>query len=244
MTPAADEVRVVHRGEHLLVLYKPPRLPTTHPSGGDCLVARAAAIDPTAPRLHATSRLDAEVSGMVTFARTRRGNDALRAARRQHAYHRLYLALSARGGPAAPARWSEPIAIDPADPRRRVPGAGADAKPARTEAEVRDAAGPLTLLALRPVTGRTHQLRVHAAAHGHPLFGDVHYGGDKRAVLPNGRVLTARRTMLHCAALDLPNVDGEGRLRLPCPPPPDFEKLWVVAGGDPTQLAPGPAQPK
>ena len=54
-------VTVVHRDPHLLVLSKPPRLPTTHPSGGDCLVRRATALDPDAPHLHASSRLDAEV---------------------------------------------------------------------------------------------------------------------------------------------------------------------------------------
>lgn len=242
MNDAADRVRVIHHGPHLLVLLKPARLPTTHPSGGDCLVARAALIDPDAPRLHVTSRLDAEVTGLVTFARTRLANDTLRAARREHRYHRLYLAL-ANGPLDAPAVWDDPIGIDPSDPRRRLP-TGPDAKAARTRAAPRANAGPLSLLELRPETGRTHQLRVHAAAHGLALFGDVHYGGDKRAVLPNGRVLTARRTMLHCAALDLPTVAGDGRLRLACAPPRDFERLWAGAGGNAEALEPGAAQPK
>ncbi len=244
MTTASDGVEVVHRDAHLLVLFKPARLPTTHPSGGDCLVARAARIDPDAPRLHATSRLDAEVTGLVTFARTRVANDALRKARREHRYHRLYLALTDREGLDEPDAWTEPIGIDPNDPRRRVPAAGPDAKAARTRASRRATAGPLALLELRPETGRTHQLRVHAAAHGLALFGDVHYGGEKRAVLPNGRVLTARRTMLHCAALDLPAITGQGHLSLRCDPPRDFARLWTGAGGDATALEPGPAQPK
>jgi len=239
-----DAVRLIHRDDHLLVLFKPARLPTTHPSGGDCLVARAAAIDPDAPRLHVTSRLDAEVTGLVTFARTRQANEALRQARRDHRYHRLYLALTDRGGLPAPTTWSDSIGIDPSDPRRRVPAAGSQAKAARTHAAVRATAGPLTLLELRPETGRTHQLRVHGSAHGLALFGDVHYGGHKRAVLPNGRVLTAKRTMLHCAALDLPAIGADGRLSLDCRPPRDFERLWTGSGGDPDALEPGPAQPK
>lgn len=242
MSDGSDDVSVVHRDRHLLVLFKPARLPTTHPSGGDCLVARAASIDPDAPRLHVTSRLDAEVTGLVTFARTRLANAALRAARREHRYHRLYLALTDRGGLETPAVWTEAIAIDPNDPRRRVPSAAPSAKAARTRATQRATGGPLTLLELRPETGRTHQLRVHAAEHGLALFGDLHYGGNKRTVLPNGRVLTARRTMLHCAALDLPHVDGDGRLQLSCDPPRDFAKLWMGAGGDAEELA--PAQPK
>jgi len=235
---------VVHRDDHLLVLFKPARLPTTHPRGGDCLVARAAALDPEAPQLHATSRLDAEVTGLVTFARTKRANAALREARRAKAYHRLYLALTAAGTLGEATRWEEAIAIDPVDPRRRITGDGSRAKAALTTARPRATASPLALLELRPQTGRTHQLRVHAAAHGLPLFGDVHYGGDKRAVLPNGRVLTARRTMLHCAALELPAVDGGGRLALRSDPPDDFGRLWLGAGGDEMLLEPGDAQPK
>lgn len=237
-----DEPFVVHRDDHLLVLFKPARLPTTHPRGGDCLVARAQALDPDAPKLHATSRLDAEVTGLVTFARTKAANAALREARRAKAYHRLYLALTTHPLDA-PARWTDPIAIDPADPRRRVTGEGDGAKDAATLAAPRSTAGPLSLVELRPETGRTHQLRVHALAHGLPLFGDVHYGGDKRAVLPNGRVLTARRTMLHCAALDLPAVEG-APLALRCEPPRDFTRLWTGAGGDAAFLEAGDAQPK
>lgn len=241
---SAGDVRVVHRDAHLLVLFKPSRLPTTHPTGGDCLVARAAVIDPDAPHLHATSRLDAEVTGMVTFARTKHANDVLRAARREHRYHRLYLALTAHEGLDEPAVWDDAIGIDPNDPRRRVVSTSPSAKGARTRAVRRASAGPLSLLELRPETGRTHQLRVHAAQHGLALFGDVHYGGEKRTVLANGRVLTARRTMLHCAALELPDIAGDGRLDLRCEPPRDFARSWSGAGGAPEALEPGPAQPK
>tara|TARA_B100001750_G_scaffold20377_1_gene13831 strand:+ start:2708 stop:3418 length:711 start_codon:yes stop_codon:yes gene_type:complete len=234
-------VTVVHRDAHLLVLSKPPRLPTTHPSGGDCLVRRATALDPDAPHLHASSRLDAEVTGMVTFARTKRANEALRRARREGRYGRLYLALAiAPDAPTLADAWTEAIAMDPADPRRRraVPPGTADAKASRTHPALRAHVGPLALLALRPQTGRTHQLRVHAAAHGLPLFGDVHYGGEKRLVLPDGRVLTARRTLLHCAALTLPRVEGTGELHLRLPPPPDFARPWTTVGGDPAALDP------
>jgi 23S rRNA-/tRNA-specific pseudouridylate synthase len=234
----ADAPFIVHRDDHLLVLFKPAWLPTTHPRGGDCLVERAKVLDPDAPRLHATSRLDAEVTGLVTFARTKRANALLREAREAKRYHRLYLALTAAGALDTPARWEEPIAIDPADRRRRVVGEGDGAQRALTMAAPRARSGPLALLELRPQTGRTHQLRVHAAAHGLPLFGDVHYGGHKRAVMPNGRVLTARRTMLHCAALDLPAIDG-APLALRCDPPADFGRLWRGAGGNE-----GPLQPK
>ena len=70
-------IAIVHRDAELLVVNKPSGLPTTSPDGGDCLVARVHELDPDAPRLHPTSRLDAEVSGLVTFARTARATEAL-----------------------------------------------------------------------------------------------------------------------------------------------------------------------
>jgi 23S rRNA pseudouridine955/2504/2580 synthase/23S rRNA pseudouridine1911/1915/1917 synthase len=88
------------------------------------------------------------------------------------------------------------------------------------------------LLWLEPRTGRTHQLRVHAARAGRPLLGDRHYGGSGRVVLADGRVLSARRTMLHCARLRLPDVARGGELDLWCPPPEDFRALWRGAGGE------------
>ena len=91
----ACEPFVVHRDAHLLVVFKPSGMATTAPEDGDCLVRWARDVDTEAQALHPVSRLDAEVSGLVTFARTRLGNQALLAARASGAYRRFYLALAA-----------------------------------------------------------------------------------------------------------------------------------------------------
>jgi 23S rRNA-/tRNA-specific pseudouridylate synthase len=230
------EVRVVHRDGALLVLDKPSGLPTTAPDDGPCLVREAEQLDPRAPGLHASSRLDADVTGMVTFARTRRANRALLEARRQGHYHRVYLALCARSPEPVEGRWQWPIALDPRDPRRRVAvepgGKGNRLQAASTNYRVLSETPHACLLWLEPHTGRTHQLRVHAARAGSPLLGDRHYGGAGRVVLENGRVLSARRVMLHCARLRLPDVAQGGELELWCPPPADFRELWRSAGGE------------
>ncbi len=97
----------------------------------------------------------------------------------------------------------------------------------------------MTLLALEPQTGRTHQLRVHAAAAGAALLGDVRYGGEKRVTLADGRVVTGRRVMLHCERLVLPDVvRGEGTLTLTSPVPADFRQVFLALGGDEGALAP------
>lgn len=220
------EPRVVFRDEALLVLSKPSGLPTTSPDEGDCLVRRALTLDPDAEHLHPTSRLDAEVTGLVTFARTRAANRDLLEARKRGAYRRLYLALVLAD--PADERWEGAIGIDPRDPRkRRVDPTG---KPSATRVSVAARAGEVRLLALRPETGRTHQIRVHAAAVGCPILGDRPYGGAKRVTLSNGRVLAARRVMLHCAQVELETAHAS-TLRFVDPPPEDFATIWKGAGG-------------
>lgn len=221
---------VAYRDEDLLVLVKPGGLPTTAPDGGSCLVELAERLDPDAPRLHPTSRLDAPVTGLVTFARTKRATHALIEARAEGRYQRLYLGFSTRPPSPPEGRWQGTIGIDAAEPRRRLADAGRAQKLAHTDYALRDQADGLCLLHLRPRTGRTHQLRVHAEAAAVPLFGDVHYGGDKRYVRGDGRVVTAARVMLHCAALDLPKPGG-GTLALRCPAPADMVRVWARAAG-------------
>jgi 23S rRNA-/tRNA-specific pseudouridylate synthase len=225
-SPPDDEIRVVHRDRHLLIVVKPTGLATTSPSGPS-LAARVIALDPHAPRLHPSSRLDAEVTGLVTFARTRIATKALLRARREGTYRRLYLAL-AHGALEGEGAWTFPIGRD-ADPRkRRVDETGV---PAATDYAALSSSNGVVLLALYPRTGRTHQLRVHASAAGVPLLGDVHYGGPRRLALADGRVVSAGRVMLHCAALDLPAIERDP-VSVVEPPPDDFARTWSRSGGD------------
>lgn len=228
---SSTEARVVHRDAALLVVEKPSGLATTAPDSGDCLVRRVERLDPDAPRLHPTSRLDAGVSGLLTFARTKEATEALAAARRSGDYGRLYLGL-AQGVPSArEGRWEYGVGIDPADSRKRLADVGKASKTAATRYRVAEVAADMSLLELRPETGRTHQLRVHAQAAGFPLLGDRSYGGPARVVLPDGRVISVRRVMLHCAALCLPNVAEGGMLCLEAPVPEDFQRVWSALGG-------------
>lgn len=228
--------RVVHRDEHLLVLEKPALLPTTSPDESDCLFSRARALDPAAPRLHATSRLDSEVTGLVTFARTQRAIDATLEARRRGAYARLYLALSAAAPDPLEGEWTWPIARHPRDRRLRVAGEGRDPQAAATRYLVAARASSAVLLHLFPRTGRTHQLRAHAARAGSPLLGDTAYGGARRVVLGDGRVRTADRVMLHCARVELPHPGSGELVVFRCEVPADFAKLWQNLGGDSSAL--------
>jgi 23S rRNA-/tRNA-specific pseudouridylate synthase len=229
-------IRVLHRDAQLLVLDKPAGLPTTSPDGRGCLVEEARRLDPDAPLLHPSSRLDAEVTGVVTFARTRAAIAALLAARAASRYERVYAAIASRAPEPADGVWDAPIAVDPRDRRLRTAagdGDPSDARVAKTTYAVvaRTPHGPV-LLALLPMTGRTHQLRVHAAAAGAPLVGDVSYEGPRRVTLPDGRVVLARRTMLHCARVAFPHPATGAPFEATSPAPADLCDVWTALGGD------------
>lgn len=202
---ALPEPFVLHHAAGVLIVDKPagiPTIPDTIGASGTLVDLAARAIGVSRDRLHPTSRLDREVSGVVTFALDERARDALAHAREHDAYVRRYVAIAA--GVPAPGPWQWPIA------RARDPGlrrAAPDGKPAESRVRIVRQVGPFALLALAPVTGRTHQLRVHASAAGAPLVGDRAYGGPPRLTLPSGKSVTVGRVALHCARV---RIDANG----------------------------------
>lgn len=233
-SPRAKELVVLFRDAELFVVDKPAGIATTSPDGKRCLAELAVHMNRGAPRVHPTSRLDRDVTGVVIFARTDRAIEALMAARAEGTYRRKYLALLGGALEADAGRWEWPIAIDPSDRKHRVAldagQKGERLQEARSRFEVVARASLATRAWLFPETGRTHQLRVHAARAGHPIVGDVAYDGAKRLVLPDGRVVTAHRPMLHCHEVVVPHpVTGE-TLTITAPVPEDLEKVWSALG--------------
>jgi 23S rRNA-/tRNA-specific pseudouridylate synthase len=249
---AAAAVRVLHRDAHLLVLEKPSGLPTTAPGTGRTLVDVANELDPDAPRLHPSSRLDAEVSGIVTFARTPEATKHLLAARAAGLYARGYLGIASGVPDPTQGSWEHAIGIDPRDARKRcvVAANAPGARTARSHYRVLGAVGVTSVQAasgragasgraaaaaalwLEPQTGRTHQLRVHAAHAGVALYGDRPYSGPQRLVLADGSVVSARRTLLHCCRVSMPAVEGGDALCFVSEPAAELIAFWRAAGGE------------
>jgi tRNA pseudouridine32 synthase/23S rRNA pseudouridine746 synthase len=204
--PYARGVLPIHIDEELLVLDKPAGLLAvpgrTEP---DCLSARAQALWADALVVH---RLDQATSGLMVMARGAVAQRQLSADFAARRVHKTYVAI-VQGLLREDSGLIElPVGADwPNRPRQKVdPSHG---KPSLTLWWVleRDPAAGTTRLALEPVTGRTHQLRVHLQAIGHPIVGDALYGQ------------AAGRLMLHADRLELPHPAGGGRINLLSKPP-------------------------
>ncbi|WP_296871950.1 RluA family pseudouridine synthase [Tibeticola sp.] len=220
MSPADTELRVHHVDDALIVLDKPAGLlavPGRGPEGADCLAARAAARWPDARVVH---RLDMATSGLIVFARGAEAQRRLSAAFAQRAVHKRYEAVVAGhlSGPGPAEGWADitlPLMPDwPNRPRSRVDAERG--KPSHTRWQVlgHEQVGPLaaTRLGLEPVTGRSHQLRVHLLALGHPIVGDALYTQAPVAT-------AAPRLLLHACALALAHPGSGAWLSFSSPAP-------------------------
>ncbi len=206
---------VVHEDAHLLALDKPAGLlavPGRGEDKADCLSARAQRRWPDALVVH---RLDQATSGLMLLARGPQAQRALGAAFAGRRVHKRYEAL-VHGRPAPPASadgWGEidlPLILDwPNRPRSHVDHVLGKPSLTRWRPLGWDAATGTTRLALEPVTGRSHQLRVHLQAIGHPIVGDLLYGRED----------AAPRLMLHACALRLAHPATGQALVLESPAP-------------------------
>lgn len=227
---ASGAVEVLWRTADVVAVEKPAGIPTIPDHGGiahSLLAATARAVGVDMSELHPTSRLDRDVSGVVLFASSRAGREALRRAREEGRYERRYVAIAAGRLSPASGEWDAPIGRVK-NPRLRAVS-GKDARPARTRYRTLEVARRATLLEVEPVTGRTHQIRVHVAAAGAPLLGDRDYGGPKRITLEGGRSKGLERIYLHCERVAV-ELGGE-RVVATAAVPAEFRELWAMLGG-------------
>lgn len=168
------------------------------------------------PGLRAVHRLDRDTSGVVLFARDRASTAALHKQFRERTIHKTYQAV-VTPAPAQEA-WTVKGYIERMVAPSSKPGPlmfcltdGPEGKHSETGFRRLAVNGDCALIEARPVTGRTHQLRVHLAHGGHPIMGDRMYGDPQNA----------QRLMLHAAALEF--SIGDEALRLECPPPVGFK---------------------
>lgn len=202
-------IRVVEVAPDWCVLDKPPGLlsvPGRGPEKADCLMTRAEALIGSVFAVH---RLDMETSGLIVAARTRQAVARLNAAFSERRAHKTYEALVWGEVAGDSGEIDLPLIADwPNRPRQKV--CPVEGKPSRTSWRVLARMAGCTRLRLHPITGRSHQLRVHLEALGHPILGDALYG----AAASRG---AAPRLCLHACALDLEMTEGKISAVSPAP---------------------------
>ncbi len=202
-------LELIHSDDSLLVVNKPAGLLAVPGRGADkqdCLSARVQQRYPDALVVH---RLDMATSGLMVFALGAEMQRQLSAMFRDRAVEKRYTAVVSGLIEPASGEVALPIAADWANrPLRKIDAA--TGKPSLTRFRVlsHDAGTDTSHLELEPVTGRTHQLRLHTAAIGHPILGDTLYHGR-----------SAQRLMLHACSLRFPHPANATIVNLNIPIP-------------------------
>lgn len=235
--PAPGGVALLGRYRGLFAFSKPPGLPAIpgHRGNASVLHEAARALEVAPEALHVMTRLDTNVSGVVLVAHGSETMEWASGLQKEHAIVRRYVGLCART-PVPPAgTWNRPVAAR----RGRGTRTRHAEKPARTNYETIRAAdvtaGKAALVVFEPITGRTHQIRIHSAAAEAPLLGDAAYGGPRRVVLLDGTVLDVSRVALHAGRVHVV-VRGEIVLSAEAPHPADLVDVWTRLGGSRTDF--------
>ena len=207
--PPDGPIPVIFRDDHLLVVSKPEGLlsvPGRGPDLADCLLARLAR---EAPEVLLCHRLDRDTSGIMIFALTKEGQRKIGRMFETRRIRKRYVARVAGVVAATKGTVDLPLIVDwPNRPLQHVNHE--TGKPAVTDWKRMATEGDTTRMQLLPRTGRSHQLRVHMQALGHPILGDPFYSEDADAW---------PRMMLHAEGLKFEHpVTGQVlRLEAPCP---------------------------
>ncbi|HET9796179.1 MAG TPA: RluA family pseudouridine synthase [Thermoanaerobaculia bacterium] len=248
--PAVGNVRtkllVLREDPSLVVVDKPAGLLTlaTEAREKDTLLARVNAYLQhryrRRPYVGVVHRLDKDTSGAIVFARSREALRALQELFRRHDIEREYVAIVEGNVSRDSGTIGFDLVRDGGDRRRGTARPGEEGRRAVTHYRVLRRMPAATLVALRLETGRTHQIRVHLAAIGHPVVGDSVY----RPRHLSGPPIEAARQMLHARTLGFRHPDSGERVIVSSEPPADFQECVAKVGRLPAPAASRSTDPR
>jgi 23S rRNA pseudouridine1911/1915/1917 synthase len=218
---------IAYRDEHLLVIDKAPGL-VVHPARGHREGTLAQLLAPLAAggeegRAGIVHRLDRDTSGLLVVSRSEEAHRLLQTALAERRIEREYIALVEGRPPARSGTIEAPIGRDPRI-RTRMTVGGLSPREARTHFTLDRALPATSLLRLHLDTGRTHQIRVHLQAIGHPVCGDPEYGTGGR-----DSILGLERQFLHAARLSFEHPFTGAPVEVRSPLPADLQRALVRA---------------
>ena len=240
--------RVVHEDEALLVLSKPAPLPV-HAIGAyfrNTLTQLLRKDRPEAKDFHPVHRIDSETSGLLVMAKDKKYLKTLQEkwgakglGKGQPQVVKTYRAIVFGGFPEGPTLLEKPIGPKEGSEVRMKLAVTQDGQPSITEFELLEAKKGFSLIQARPLTGRTHQIRVHLEHLGFPLVGDKLYSGDDETFLHfyetgwddwlKERVLLPRAA-LHAFGLEFPHPLTGKRMVFEDAMPEDLSSFWNDLG--------------
>lgn len=224
---------VLYRDDEVIALNKPPGLAVQGGTGTkrhlDGLLDALHFESSERPRL--VHRLDRDTSGVLLLGRTAQATARLGEAFRDKATRKIYWAITVGVPKPFQGRIDLPLAKLPGHAGERMAPDEAEGKRAVTYYSVVEQLGQkASWVALWPVTGRTHQLRIHMAATGTPIQGDGKYGG--KAAFLSGEGLS-KKLHLHARAITLPHPRNHRPLTVTAPLPEHMRATWKLFGFDP-----------
>jgi 23S rRNA pseudouridine1911/1915/1917 synthase len=212
--PPFDRARVLHLDRDIVVVDKPPGVPTV-PFGDETDAVDGRLRELLGARVQIVQRLDRDTSGVMVFALSKTAFTHLEHQWRRHSVQRSYLAVAHGDVQAATLRSF--LADDRGDGLRGSIANSRIGKEAITHVEPVEVLRSATLVHCRLETGRTHQIRIHLAEHGHMLLGERGYVRDHR-----GDVLPAPRILLHAAELGFLHPVTAAAMQFEVPMPEDM----------------------
>jgi 23S rRNA pseudouridine1911/1915/1917 synthase len=238
LLPEPLPLTIVYEDRDLLVVNKPPGL-VTHPGAGNQTGTLLNALLHHCPDLEEIGdvsrpglvhRLDKDTSGLLVAAKTELAHRALVGQFQKHAVKKKYLALVWGRLPGQKGRIAREIGRHQKERHKMSVHARRGKDAVTLWRVVKELPGPLTLVELSPQTGRTHQLRVHLTAEGHPILGDATYGGGASRLkgaapaLPGLKPLV-KRQMLHAWQLSFTHPRSGEEVGWEAAQPGDFQAV-------------------